>query len=53
MQALVERILKDLPKKILDMRLVVGKIKEPKAKQMNRIRVAKCWSVIRFLVEEP
>jgi hypothetical protein len=54
LQSLVDRILLDLeaPKKTLDMR---GTAKQDnlKTKKLLKLRIAKCWSLIRYLAESP
>lgn len=55
MQALVDRILLDQeePKKTLDMRGTSKTQTETKKKKWLKLRIAKCWSLIRFLAEDP
>lgn len=54
LQSLVDRVLLDLeaPKKTLDMR-GTAKQDKTKAKKLLKLRIAKCWSIIRFLAEDP
>ena len=56
LQVLVDRILLDQeePKKTLDLRKIGKKdTEQTKKKKLVKLRIAKCWSLIRYLAEEP
>lgn len=58
LQALVTQIVQDTndnktSKKTLDLRQGKSSNKETKNKKLLKLRIARCWSIIRFLAEDP
>ena len=58
LQALVTQIVQDTndnkpSKKTLDLRQGKSSNKDAKNKKLLKLRIARCWSIIRFLAEDP